>query len=526
MRITILLFSVATLLLTTSLVSASPEIQRSIMDKLLETSSPDLFKAYHLVFKKEYSLTSPEGALRKQIFEKNLEIIKETNAKNLSYKLGINMFSDLSKEEFKAKFLTYKKQDSESFFENNLNFLQSNDSYESNISDVSTARNIDWTKNFRAAVQQGGCGSCWAFATAGAIEGNYDILDSKDEKNKVAFSPQYLVDCDTNWNAGCNGGDPGTAFNYIINNGIPYEFSYPYVGSDRKCNSEAVKNKVVTRIDRCYNCTRDQVIGLLSRGPVSSVIDGSEIQMYRSGIFSGACYEVNHAVITVGVSIDADGQGSYKVRNSWGTGYGENGYIRVQIGSSKQSCFLEAESLLPVVKKSDAPVPDPPAPKCAKVYTECSFEGTGYEICGNTPVVPTKITASFEIGKFKRAKLFLGTNCSSGFATVSSNIGCLDGSCFQNSLQSIMVGEDPTPPTGCVWLYEDSCLSGKYLEVCKSIKDIGTLGWKDRVGSVAVGPGIRYGLSTAYGWYTTRNSHSYGLSSTFFKKVLGVDILP
>lgn len=516
------ILAISTLPFSTSQINteSSLEIRSSIMDKLMESSSPELFKAYHMVFKKEYSLTSPEGIQRKQVFEENVRIIKETNEKNLSYKLGINQFSDLSKAEFKAKYLTLKKEELDNIY--NRNFLEYTEPFESNLQGIDM--NFNWTNNFRSALQQGGCGSCWAFATAGTIEGNYDI--AFPQATKVAFSPQYLVDCDTDWNGGCNGGDPGTAFSYIIKNGIPYDNSYPYKGVQQSCNSSVTLNKVVTEVQRCYNCTKEQIKGLLSKGPLSVVIDGSEIQQYRSGVFEAACYEVNHAVIMAGASIDAQGNGYYIVRNSWDVSWGEKGYIRVKSGSPARSCFLESSALLPIVKKSDAPIPDPPAPKCAKIYTECGFNGVGYEVCGNTPVIPTTLTSGFEIGKFATAKLFMGPNCSSGFYTLNSNWDCFDGYSLKNGLKSIMVGNDPTPPFGCLWIYDESCLSGNKYEICSSVKDLNTISWANKIASVAVGSGIKYTLNTQYGWATTRSSHSYGLSSTFFKKVSSITISP
>jgi C1A family cysteine protease len=502
----------------------SLQIRDSIMDKLLESSSPDLFKAYHMLFKKEYSLTSPEGILRKKIFEVNVREIKETNAKNLSYTLGINHFADLSKSEFKAKYLTLKQAEADALFGKDI--IHYNENF--NLDQSGVEMKIDWTNNFRPALQQGGCGSCWAFSTTGVIEGNYDIKYPKEKK--VAFSPQYLVDCDTNWNAGCNGGDPGTALKYVIANGIPYETAYPYKGVDMKCNTSPVRNMVVTKVESCYRCSKEQIKGLLSKGPTSVVIDGSVIQLYKNGIFEGNCEEVNHAVIMAGASIDKSGNGYYLVRNSWDVTWGEKGYIRVKAGSTQNSCFLENGHILPIVKKSDEPEPDPPAPQCAKVYTECGFKGLPYEICDNTPIVQTAKTSGIDIGKFTKAKLFMAENCMSGFYTINSSWDCFDGYPLKNGLKSIMVGDDPTPPFGCVWIFDGSCLSGEKLELCSPDNDLSSVdnkkGWNKKISSVAVGPGIRYTLNSANGWSTTRNFHAYGLNSNFARNVNRIIISP
>ena len=95
---------------------------------------------------------------------------------------------------------------------------------------------VDWRKhNLVTPVKMQGysCGSCWAFATAGVLEGQYLKKKKKRKVNKLAqissLSSQQLVDCNMN-NFGCNGGDFGTAFNYAAKSGLELDSSYPYVG--------------------------------------------------------------------------------------------------------------------------------------------------------------------------------------------------------------------------------------------------------------------------------------------------------
>ncbi len=87
---------------------------------------------------------------------------------------------------------------------------------------------------------QGGCGSCYAFATTAVIESFYAI--QTDSQKFIDFSPQQVVDCSSNGNYGCNGGDFGPTFNYLLEQGgkIATEDSYPYIGTDEACKIDGV----------------------------------------------------------------------------------------------------------------------------------------------------------------------------------------------------------------------------------------------------------------------------------------------
>jgi hypothetical protein len=86
-------------------VFCSGNVKLQIMDDFMDKPVKEAFKVYHSVFEKEYSLDSEEGVRRYKAFKSNLKTIKETNAQNLPYKLGINKFADLTSQEFTDKYL-------------------------------------------------------------------------------------------------------------------------------------------------------------------------------------------------------------------------------------------------------------------------------------------------------------------------------------------------------------------------------------------------------------------------------------
>jgi C1A family cysteine protease len=514
-------------ILSTSFVSSqeinhgSLQIRDSIMDKLLQSSSPDLFKAYHMLFKKEYSLTSPEGILRKKIFLENVEKIKETNAKKLSYTLGINHFADLSKSEFKDKYLTQNTDVKALFEKDNLDYYENFD-----LDQSAVEMNFDWTNSLGPADQKS-CGSCWAFSTTGAIEGNYNIQFPLGKK--VEFSAQYLVDCHHIFFNKCNsGGFPLNAFVYINKNGIPYESTYPYKGVDQECNHSPIKNMILTNIEYCWYCSRDNIKRLLSIGPTSAILDASGIMLYKNGIFDGNCSTANHAVVMVGAKIDIFGNGYYILRNSWGQSWGENGYFKVKAGIGKYSCSLEEIVILPRVIKSDYPDPDPPGPPCAKLYSECEHKGIAYDVCFSTPIIPMTKISSFSRGRFRQARFFENENCVLRFDNVFSDNFCFDTSPFRRVIKSIMVGEDETPPNGCIWIYDGFCLTGEKLELCSAVNNLMLVdnqkGWHTKIASIAKGADISYTLRTLNNLSARLTSHSYGLHGSFARNVSTITI--
>ncbi|KAK7279076.1 hypothetical protein RJT34_24120 [Clitoria ternatea] len=317
-----------------------------------------------------------EKERRFEIFKDNLRFIEEHNrVEEKRYKLGLNKFADLSNEEYRAMNLGTRPRRSANKMLSGLENISARYTYrdgEENLPDV-----VDWREKGAVAPvkDQGQCGSCWAFSTIAAVEGINKIVTG----DLISLSEQELVDCDKDYNMGCNGGLMDHAFNFIVQNGgIDTEDDYPYHARDNTCDPNRKNARVVTIAGYEDVPPNDEksLMKAVANQPVSVAIEagGRAFQLYDSGVFTGLCgTQLDHGVTVVGYGIE-NGTGYWLVRNSWGPSWGENGYIKLErnvLETNTGKCGIAIEPSYPIKNDANPPNPGPSPPSPATPSTAC-----------------------------------------------------------------------------------------------------------------------------------------------------------
>jgi C1A family cysteine protease len=274
---------------------------------------------FKIAYGKKYSPV--EENERFKIFVDNMNYISLLNRIDKTATYGVTKFADLSAEEFGQKYLGH--------------IPVSHEGLETYVSTVSAPSEWDWTSKsgYVSPVQdQGSCGSCWAFATSAGFETARVVAGNK----LVKLSEQQLVDCDTS-NSGCNGGNLTYAEKYIKSTGLVEESKYPYAGVDQTCkdNSSWTHYKA-TKYGIISGGEDKMADALYEHGPLPVAINANPVQFYTGGILDPsvcAASNLNHGVVIVGYGSE-NGTKFWKIRNSWGSSWGESGYFRMKRGSN------------------------------------------------------------------------------------------------------------------------------------------------------------------------------------------------
>jgi len=283
-------------------------------------------------FGKKYESVNEEY-YRFGIFLHNMQKIAMWNTESINgASMRPNQFTDLTNEEF-VEYVHGKKGSCLSGKNRPKYTIGGKHSGKAESVMQTNPTSVDWTtKGVVTPVKnQGNCGSCWAFSATGAIECEYAIAHG--ELNSL--SEQQLVDCSgSEGNLGCDGGEMVAAFDYVVKEGgLCTETEYPYTASDGTCKSTTC-GKFYDPISNYTNVKKRNEAALEDAavwGCVSVAIEADQeaFQYYSSGILTGTCgTNLDHGVLVVGYGVD-NGQEYWKVKNSWGTDWGEDGYVLI-----------------------------------------------------------------------------------------------------------------------------------------------------------------------------------------------------
>ncbi len=237
---------------------------------------------------------------------------------------------------------------------------------------VELPASLDWRdmegKSYIGPVRnQLSCGSCYAFGASAAAEGVINVARDLSGSEVKDFSESFIVWClsslpqyNEHFEA-CEGSDYDYAeLDALTQVGIASEADFPYTPVDP--GGCPAWQAPLTRFASWHRIPCGDVeaikLAIMTYGPIDAAVwVGNAFDAYQSGIYEDdltgceatPCYytDTNHAIALVGWNDngDAENEGYWILRNSWGTEWGEGGYMRIKYNAARVAC--EATYLVP-----------------------------------------------------------------------------------------------------------------------------------------------------------------------------------
>ncbi|XP_005355368.1 cathepsin L1-like [Microtus ochrogaster] len=287
-----------------------------------------------------------EEGQKRAVWEDNRKVIELHNegyAKGVhDFSMEMNAFGDLTNTEFRELMTGFQSVEPKE-----MDVFQ-----EPLLGDVPTF--VDWRDHgyVTPVRNQGQCGACWAFSAVGSLEGQM----FRKTGRLVSLSEQNLVDCSWSYgNSGCDGGLMEYAFQYVKDNrGLDAGASYAYEARNGPCRYDPKSSAAnVTGYVKIPVSEAALMNAVATVGPVSVGIDSHH---YSFRFYSGGMYyepncsssKLDHAVLVVGYGEESDGKKYWLVKNSWGTGWGMNGYIKMA-RDRNNNCGIATYAVYPTV---------------------------------------------------------------------------------------------------------------------------------------------------------------------------------
>ncbi|CAE5963090.1 unnamed protein product [Arabidopsis arenosa] len=289
---------------------------------------------------KHYSVERIPGSIERgerfNVFKDTVMFVHET--KNIPYNLKLNKFADMTFKEFSNIYANCNSgYDKEASPNASGRFM-----YE-NVTQLSDS--FDWREEGAVSPvkDQKEC----------SVEG---ISQIKTKTPIIPLSAQELVDCVTNKKNGCEGGFMDRAFDFITRNGgITTEQNYPYKGLDENCQTPKKSDATIDWYEEVPK-NEDALLKAVANQPVSVAIDADnpDFMTYTGGVYNGTCGKnLSHAMTVVGYGSDSNQTKFWIVKNSYGVGWGEAGYIRMERGIKDHEglCGIAMDAWYPIKYK-------------------------------------------------------------------------------------------------------------------------------------------------------------------------------
>ncbi|KAL9661497.1 hypothetical protein QQ045_026321 [Rhodiola kirilowii] len=297
------------------------------------SSMVDRYRHWKVEHSKIYP-TADESERRFEIFQENVNYIDAFNADiNKTYTLGLNQFTDLTREERIARLAGYRPP----------RIWNASANYQPETVELDALpTSWDWRKKGAVTpVKDQTCGNCWLFAGVANVESVNFIATGK----LSILSEQEIMDCDDlPGKGGCNGGWPQEVYEYVRHYSLTTEASYPNKPEAQKCDISKKKNRArrSARVSSFVNMpaflSDEELMAAVVKRPVVVGVDVSSLDFgsYKSGVFTGHCnFKLNHVVQVVGFG-EENGLKYWIARNSWGPGWGDGGYIKIQRATGRK----------------------------------------------------------------------------------------------------------------------------------------------------------------------------------------------
>eukprot|EP00933_Yihiella_yeosuensis_P013712 TRINITY_DN1257_c1_g1_i1.p1 TRINITY_DN1257_c1_g1~~TRINITY_DN1257_c1_g1_i1.p1 ORF type:complete len:454 (+),score=123.61 TRINITY_DN1257_c1_g1_i1:80-1441(+) len=369
---------------------------------------------------RSYSNSTGEYHMRKEVFEtaKKAAILHNSRSDRL-WNQALNKYADRTDEELAAKlgWRPIATSDKGVAFAQEAESSFGPDDKKDKKEKKALPESVDWShlKVAQRIPDQGRCGSCWAVAATQVLNAHHEIRTGQQKY----YSAQEMLECTPNprncgGNGGCRGATVELGYSWVMKNGLSEEKDVPYKATDEFCGvrprptsllqeSSSLRGALssgmrLSGFEVLPKNKEEPLRRAVTSGPVAVSAAAGGWFRYHSGIFNSCNNVINHAVTLYGYGTD-NGQPYWLVRNSWGSDWGEKGFVRiVRHFQEDEYCGID--------KEPEKGVDCPGGPKEVTVCGNC---GILYDSVvpiynqGDKEIIPTRITQDGAVAEKEEA---------------------------------------------------------------------------------------------------------------------------